>query len=1156
MPQNLQTASEQFGGDPNANWEKIFNEAKKNSNTGVNATTEKPKPPPTEDFESLFHKAKTDNDIKLLDQYAQSIADNPWDPTPVNEYAKVYERYLKRTTALGRAKEAITPNKETLKTAAGVAGNLVQGVGDILGGAPESGTGFARGIAPGILRSIQFIPEMGSKFVESIEAMTGNEATAAQQAAKRLQLSAKANKFYQEMATGEMAGIKGSDITTESGKLASGVGELTGGLMVPMGIPGANKVISAAGKAAGLERTAMTAEEIAQLEKNAIQASRQSSSFGQKMAQKGAGVVGAGVGAAGGSIFGHLGATGGAIIGKEAAEKVAQKFIKPKELAKRSFESGADVRATIAHEMDNVKRISDDIAAAEITRESSEKIKRLRESLRDSRNNLESALDANKRMTDAVSNAANATTGVRSRTADTLKSTALGAGVGGAISSFMAEPGQSAAGGAVTGGLLGGAAGALASGKPRPIQGVSDQPAKPRYPMDIEGIPKAAPEVAVKQPPVLQQPPVLEPPVITPTEPAKPLTAAEAPKAAPSPVATSPKPVAATLGDHPNIGNAEAPVMLEKLGLPKHDEPSLATPTEGGLKSMSTANEALAKKAIMGRESPYLNMIDLPNGKEIKRIGYGDGFIIIKVKKPTLDKFQTYLYKGTLEEAQQIINSPKPYETFLKGIKVNNETSRVVDLHDRILTDAALNYEPPAPAPAGPLSSAPTPVAEKPALAAVAEQPKTEAQRILEAREQVITPEKAELANKPRLIEEEYTRKLKEESDKIIEELKAINDRLEGESKAKSEADVSALSGEEKSVQKKMDQVIEKHGISYDALARIRERMSPEEFSSYLDDRIKSEPTDISSAQDWINNIKEKITQNKADLDAKDQARVERAEDLIAAVEGEERLLRSPVGAEALKTDLAAQQEASKPKPLAAAPAPTPAPALSEKVTLEVPKEQPAASGVSQSPSDLVAQAKKLGIKIAPSSESIIVGKRSAIQEAAIKELKSQIEKAKGNPPEEPPAAPAVKEPTPPTPAPAGKFVPVEEKPATALAATEATPTPESAPKPAKSAAKPKKAVVKEPVEEQSPHEAMAEKVDEALVDPEVTKREIITMAKESKANGLITEAELEAIKGMSKDRDMGPEDVANEPKTTLRNRPLKKEAAAPVEEKGSKKTR
>lgn len=1131
-----QSSSAQTNAPSDDEFERMFREAK---------TTPSDKGS-LDDFDKLFHSEKANSAPDIL----KKLNENPEDSKAFDDYANAVESYyksspayqnafevpgspeIKRASTLLRIGREYVPSPESLKSFGTGIGETLSGLGKNLATMQVEGWlhpwETLKGMAGGTAASVVDVGGMpisaGSWLKEKELAASGKFKEASQVAAERARDQARTAQFMRQSMTPE----------SEAGKAAFE----TSRMVAPL---------AAAPLAEGLGIGRMAAVPLTEAETAAAAASALKPS--QTIVQKIAGKVAEKAGTmAGAKVAGAPGAVVGGELGEAVGEAVSGAAGKASK-----FGSAAEVDRTIEAAKHAIGEISGEI---EVAAGSGESTRKLVNELAKETTRLEKAQEAKNAITEAVSKAEKAKQPGEVMSA--LKSTAMGGALGGVVGASQVAPGESVAP-AVAGGALYGAG---AHGFNRFAAPLISKAAAP-----VAQIGRRIWE-GPAQKGTIKQPPVLETPVATPTEPAKPLTEAEAPKPATPPVITAPKPVAATLGDHPNTGNAEAPVMLEKLGLPKHDEPSLATPTEGGLKSMSTANEALAKKAIMGRESPYLNMIDLPNGKEIKSIGYGDGFIIIKVKKPTLDKFQTYLYKGTLEEAQQIINSPKPYETFLKGIKVNNETSRVVDLHDRILTDASQNYgfpgssgaPSPAPAPSGPLSGAP--VAEKAApLAAMAEQPKTEAQQLIEARSQVMTPEKAELQNQPRLIEEEYTRKLKEESDKIINELKGINDRLEAEAKSKSESELakakaeselerSSLSKEESAIQTKIDQVIEKHGISYDALVRIRERMTPEEFGAYLDQRIKAEPTDLSSASDWIANIKEKIAQKKADLDAKEQAYVERGEDLIAAVEGEERSLRSPIGAENLRQKLQAEQEASKPKPLESTPPPQapsqPLAATPEPVKPSATPETPAKplASTSTPAADLIAQAEALGIKVGASTKAIILGKEGVMQKTASDALAAQIKSKM--PPEEPPAAPAVKEPTPPAPAPASK----------PLAAVEA-PVPETKPEPAPTPKKPAKAAkttkAEEPVEQSSPHDDYIEKVDNALIDPEVKKSTITSLANKANQKGLITDKELNAVREMAKDRDMGPEDVGSELNSYLSNNAKTAKKESQTQESGAK---
>jgi len=87
-----------------------------------------------------------------------------------------------------------------------------------------------------------------------------------------------------------------------------------------------------------------------------------------------------------------------------------------------------------------------------------------------------------------------------------------------------------------------------------------------------------------------------------------------------------------------------------------------------------------------------------------------------------------------------------------------------------------------------------------------------------------------------------------------------------------------------------------------------------------------------------------------------------------------------------------------------------------------------------------------------------------------------------------------------------------------------------------------------EPEAKQSPHDAAQEEVDNALIDPEVKKSKIISLARKALKNGLITDRGLAEVQRMAKDKDMGPEDLGNELKMSLRaNAENAQKAPAPV---------
>ena len=1197
---------------------------------------------PSNDFDSAWDNHVAQSDNKNADNFdfawgqaSAKLAKNnlpdlkakvdSGDKSAIEPYKKALTEYYSGTSWSDRLNELI-PDANTaekiansLEDTIGSVGSSVWGTGKGLITHPvDTVTGLARGVVSGVSKGLLMLPEAVSGLKQQIQAGIGDAEGAANTATERTAQMAEINSALESFKNAEPTGLSVSGLplkpssdykASEALKSGAGVGEIAGMFATP--IP---KIVAPA---------------VAPIQEEEIARKVLTGATGINriagLAEPAGDIIG---GKISGWLGSHVGRWGGKKIG-EAMKSDPLKGTSFRSLGHLERESALQTRAIELH--------SQDLDAAKLAGDGKAELA--------AQGKLNDALTKMEGINEARSKVDGAILGAEAK-ADRWKipNAAIKGGViGGAYEGLVGTPGESVAPG-VAGGAAFGVGGHFLS---KPVSDFVD------YSLTKKPI-GASPLAPPARPAVPGATVVEEPVAPVAGTPSTPVAAPVAPAA--------PPPAPVLLVEHPNTANANAPVLLKTLGIPGHDNPSLATTTEGGLKSMSIATEEAGKAAIMGRNSPYSNMVELPNGKEIKSIGYGDGFIIIKVKKPTLDNFQTYLYKGTLEEAQAIVNSSNPYKTFLDGIKKNNETSRVVDFHDRILTKAANDLPPPAPAPAptGPLAGAPPPqvrAANGPVLSTLAEQPaapaatpepvKSESQQYLENQSQIITPTSAELANAPRIIQESLTKSLGAEREKFLKELKDINDRLEAESGAKAEANKSAeeakrvadekaaqdeakknenalsiiaqldeskkstqqsnLSAQESAIQGKMDQVMENHGISRQALARIRERNSPEEFAKYLDDRIASKPTDLSVAKDWLANIEERLAANRADLSAKEQAHVERAQDLLSAFAGDERARRSPADAEALRAKLAEDQtvsdvlgnkEAADQKTAGEAISEAESKAATAKRADDVITALEADERARRSPADAEALRVKLAAEAAKPPSATPPGEKSGeiistgnAQVAILRgEYTPAIKLANGEiltggghevilqnarvskantdsstrgfvskdgefmglmdiarremskkppsatpPPEEPPAAPAVKKPTPPTPAPAaGKFAAPKKAPAKALAAQEAPPAPEPAPKPVEPAKPAKKAVVEEPVEEISPYDKAWNKVDEAFLDPEVKKSTIMAIANKSKANGLISEKDLAELQRISKDRDMGPDDIGPELKGML----------------------
>jgi len=1107
---------------------------------------------PSNDFDSAWDNHVAQSDNKNADNFdsawgqaSAKLAKNnlpdlkakvdSGDKSAIEPYQKALTEYYSGTSWSDRLNELI-PDANTAEKIANALEDTIGSVGSSVWGTVkgliphpvDTVTGLTRGVVSGGAKALLMVPEALSGLKQQIQAGIGDAEGAASTATERAAQMAEINSALESFKNAEPTGLSVTGLplkpssdykASEALKSGAGVGEIAGMFATP--IP---KIVAPA---------------VAPIQEEEIARRVLTGTTGMNriagLAEPAGDIIG---GKISGWLGSHVGRWGGKKIG-EAMKSEPLKGTSFRSLGHLERESALQTRAIELH--------SQDLDAAKLAGDGKAELA--------AQGKLNDALTKMEGINEARSKVDGAILGAEAK-ADRWKipNAAIKGGViGGAYEGLVGTPGESVAPG-VAGGAAFGVGGHFLS---KPVSDFVN------YSLTKKPIGAVVPPAPPARPAV--------PGATVVEEPVAPVATADAIAVARR---AAPPPAPVVLVEHPNTANPNAPVLLKTLGIPGHDNPSLATTTEGGLKSMSIATEEAGKAAIMGRNSPYSNMVELPNGKEIKSIGYGDGFIIIKVKKPTLDNFQTYLYEGTLEQAQAIVNSSNPYKTFLDGIKKNNPTSRVVDFHDRILTKAANDLPPPAPAPAptGPLAGAPPPqvpaengpvlstLAEQPAAPAATPEPvKSESQQYLENQSQIITPTSAELANAPRIMQESLTKSLGAEREKFLKELKDINDRLEAESGAKAEAKKSAeeakrvadekaaqdeakknenalsiiaqldeskksteqskLSAQESSIQGKMDQVMENHGISRQALARIRERYSPEEFAKYLDDRIASKPTDLSVAKDWLANIEERLAANRADLSAKEQAHVERAQDLLSAFADDERARSSPADAEALRAKLAEDQAVSD--------------VLGNK---EAADQKTAGEAISEAESK--AATAKRADDVITALEADERARRSPADAEALR-VKLAAEAAKPPsatpPPEEPPAAPAVKKPTPPTPAPAaGKFAAPKKAPAKALAAQEAPPAPEPAPKPVEPAKPAKKAVVEEPVEESSPHDKAWEKVDEALLDPEVKKSTIMAIANKSKANGLISEKDLAELQRISKDRDMGPEDIGPELKGML----------------------